>query len=203
MRLTISTIAAGLALTTAAVAQTGTANVTLDDTIKSDIEAALTAVEAKDFRGAALHLNTAAENASRIELQRIAQNLAARAPLFDTEDVRFALTNSATLTFEEFLRDRSTLERRFKDNKGRVVTVRIFGEERDMKEFVAIADDSAMLRKEGLELVEMAGAPAIKNRNDGLSVLMMSETDHALVEVTGDDEDAVMAFIEQLESAEE
>ena len=62
-----------------------------------------------------------------------------------------------------------------------------------------------MLEKGKLELAEMRGEQAIKRRGeDGeLSVLMMSEKDHALIEIEGASEETVMAFIDELESADQ
>ena len=42
----------------------------------------------------------------------------------------------------------------------------------------------------------------LKGENDELSALMMPEKDHTLVEVTGESESAVMAFIEDLENGQ-
>ena len=75
---------------------------------------------------------------------------------------------------------------------------------KDLNDFTFIAADSAMLEKGEIEVAEMRGETALKSRKDdgSLSVIMMSKADHALIEVEGDDEDAVMAFIGELEAAE-
>lgn len=49
-------------------------------------------------------------------------------------------------------------------NDGKVVTMHVFGEENDLKDFMFIKDDPAMLTKGGIELAEMAGETALKKR---------------------------------------
>ncbi|MHA7872755.1 MAG: hypothetical protein ACX939_10425, partial [Hyphococcus sp.] len=149
-------------------------------------------------------LRAAGANASRLSLMSLSQNLAASAPSFRADDSQFALTNSSTLEFENLLRSTNAYERRFRNDEGEVVTVRVFGGERDLKDFMFIAGDRAMLDKNNIEVAEMRGEQALKSRKDdgSLSVIMMSEEDHALIEIEGGDADAVMAFIGELEATE-
>ncbi len=175
----------------------------LENTIRTDIQSALTAFDNGDYRDARLYLSAASDKTSRLELTRITQAVAAAADTFTVADAsQFTLTGSSTLNFERFLEDRETAQQIFKDAKGNIVKVRVFGEEDDLKDFKFIADDDAMLAKGEIELAEMRGEPALKKRtgDGGLSVLMMSEEDHALIEIEGDSEEAVMRLIEQLES---
>ena len=194
-----------LALSTAAYAQPqSTSQIafsSIETSLKADLKAAIAALEIQDYGTATRILRTAAANSNRLSLQDISNRLNSRTSSFTADDNRFALAGSSTLAFDNFIRDRKTLERRFRDDKGRVVTVRIFDEDDDLSNFQFIADDPKMIEKKGLELAEMAGEPALKKRGDNgeLSVLMMSEDDHALIEVTGDTEDDVMAFIEDFE----
>jgi len=83
------------------------------------------------------------------------------------------------------------------------VTVRVFAEDSDLNDFMIATKDTKVTSSDTLQVVEMAGAPAIKKTDSekGLSVLMMAEDDHALVEITGESEESVMAFIEQIEKA--
>ena len=107
------------------------------------------------------------------------------------------------MQFDNIINDSKAFERIFKDENGRVVTVRVFGEDNDLDDFMFIASDTAKLSKGKIEVAEMNGAQALKNKQDdgSLSVLMMSEDDHALIEIEGDDETTVMAFIEELENS--
>ncbi len=195
-------IAAGLLATAAANAQETTAIQSLQTTAISDAEAALGALQAGDYAQAASLLQTAERNASQLNLRKISNRLAAAAPGFEIEDPRFALTRSATLSFEEFLQAQNVVETAAANKEGTAVTVRVIADEAAMKKFKEVAGDAAMLDKKGLELAQMAGADAIKKRGDdgALSVLMMSEDDHALIEVEGDSEESVMAFVDALES---
>jgi hypothetical protein len=197
---------AAFALASPAFAQnppdaTGVAFASIEASVEDDVKKALAALDADDFAGATLLLRTASANANRLSLRAVTQKIAGVAPSFKPEDTNFVLAESSTIAFEDFLSRRDTAERRFKDDRGRVVTVRVFGEARDLSDFMFIKDDKAMLDKGGLEVAEMAGEPAIKRRGDGgeLSVLMMSGDDNALIEIEGDNEDAVMAFIGDIE----
>ena len=174
----------------------------LAESVSEDIKAANDAINGYDYRLASEHLSAAAANANRLELRRVASAVAKAAPAFKPENVNFALAASSTLTFENFLQSRETAEQIYRDDDGNIVTVRVFGGDDSLKDFMFIADDPAMRDKAGLELVEMRGEPAIKRRGDDgeLSVLMMSEKDHALIEIDGDSEAAVMKLIEQLEA---
>ena len=196
-----------LALSTTAVAQPNAAAIglaSIEKTIAADVDLALKAIEKDEFDKAARLLRTAGANANRLSLQTLTQKIAGVTPSFEPENANFVLAQSSTVAFEDLFDRRDTVERRFKDDAGRIVTVRVFGEPRDLSDFMFIKDDPAMLKKGGLEVAEMRGEPALKRRgNDGdLSVLMMSKEDDALIEVEGASEDAVMAFITDLESAE-
>lgn len=176
----------------------------LEQQIRDDAAAALAALDAGDVQLATTHLRTAETAANRLSLQMLTQNLANVTPSFQSEDSRFALARSSTVLFEDYLNNASTYERRFRDADGNVVTVRVFGEDNALDDFMFIANDAAMIEKGSLELAEMRGETAIKRKGDdgSLSVLMMSEGDHALIEVEGDSDEAVMKFINELETAE-
>ncbi len=200
---------AAFALASPALAQnppdaTSVAFASIEASVESDLKKALAALESDDYAGATQLLRTASANANRLSLRAVTQKIAGVAPSFKPEDANFVLAQSSTLAFEDFLNRRDTVERRFEDDKGRIVTVRVFGEARDLSDFMFIKDDQAMLDKGGLEVAEMRGEPAIKRRGDNgeLSVLMMSDGDDALIEVEGDSEDAVMAFIGDIEKNE-
>ena len=175
----------------------------IEASVQADVESAVAAIKADDYDRAALLLKTAGANANRLSLQSLTQKIAGATPSFEPENANFVLAQSSTIAFEDLFNRRDTVERRFRDDQGRVVTVRVFDEGRDFADFMFIKDDTAMLEKGGLEVAEMRGEPAIKKRGaDGaLSVLMMSEKDHALIEIEGEDEDAVMAFIGDLEKS--
>ena len=174
----------------------------LEESVRADAAAALTALESGDFRSASLYLKTAGDNANRLSLQSVAKKIQVATPTFEGDAAEFTLAGSSTIEFENLLSASNTFEQRFKDERGNVVTVRVFGEDNDLKDFMFIASDEAMLEKGKIEVAEMRGETALKRKNSdgGLSVLMMSEEDHALVEVQGDSEDAVMAFISELEA---
>ncbi|MEO0399127.1 MAG: hypothetical protein AAF224_06835 [Pseudomonadota bacterium] len=193
--------AISLVAMTAANAQQSTVSASLAASARADLEAAGAALDAEDYRLAKEKLNAAADIATRLDLQAIARRVAQANPVFSSESVRFALAASSTVTFEDFLKDRRTAEQIVKDEEGNIVRIRVFGEERDLSDFMFIVEDKSMVAEKGLELVEMAGEPALKRRgeNGSLSVLMMSSADHALVELEGTSEAAVMAVIEQLE----
>ena len=203
----IAITAASLFLTTAAYAQPTASDVSfasIENRVQSDVSDALEALDAGQFDRAAQLLRTAGANANRLSLQSLTQKIAGAAPSFSPENANFVLAQSSTVAFADLFNRRDTVERRFRDDKGRVVTVRVFDEGRDFADFMFIKDDPAMLQKGGLEVAEMAGEPAIKKRgeNGELSVLMMSKKNHALIEVESDDEDAVMAFINDLEKTD-
>ena len=172
--------------------------------IESDIATAKELLESGDYDAATSRLRAATDSANRLKLQAIAAQISRSTASFTPENQRFALSASSTLTFENFLKDREFAEQIFKDEKGNVVTVRVVGDPDSLKDFEFIADDPAMASKAGVELAEMRGEPALKKRgSDGsLSVLMMSEADHALIEVEGASEEAVMALVADLEKAD-
>lgn len=205
-------IAASLAITLlpiSAFAQTAPsvteiATESIQNTVETDTAAAVAALEAGDYAKATSLLRAASANANRLSLKSITEEISSVTPSFKDENSRFALTGSSTLEFENFISASSAYERLFKDDRGRVVTVRVFGEDDDLKDFMFIASDTKMLEKGNIEVAEMRGEQALKNRKDdgSLSVIMMSEADHALIEVEGPDEEAVMAFIGELEAAD-
>ncbi len=178
-----------------------TTSLSIKSSIETDVNAALTALNTDDFANATSLLRAATLNATRLSTRTIAEKISLSAPSFQVENSRFALANSSTLQFDNIIKESQAFERRFKDNKGRVVTIRVFGEDTDLDDFMFIANDTAMLDKGKIELAEMNGSQALKNKQkDGsLSVLMMSEKDHALIEIQGEDESSVMAFIAELE----
>ncbi|MEO1252744.1 MAG: hypothetical protein AAFW81_10405 [Pseudomonadota bacterium] len=197
--------ASSFVLASAAFAQPTASDISfqsIEERVEKDIESAREALDDGQFSEAAQLLRTAGANANRLSLQSLTQKLATDAPSFRPEDANFVLARSSTVAFDGLFSGRDTVERRFKDDQGRIVTVRVFGEPRDFSDFMFIKDDVAMLEKGKLEVAEMRGEPAIKRRGeDGeLSVLMMSGEDKAIVEVEGDDADAVMAFIGDLEN---
>ena len=202
----------GLALSpTLALAQTQPsvteiATQTIEASIRDDASAALAALESDnyDYYKVASLLRSAATNATRLSARAVTEKISASTPSFNTEDSRFALAQSSTLEFENLINSGDTYERRFTDLEGRVVTVRVFGDDKNFKDFMFIANDTAMLKKGEIEVAEMRGEQALKSRKEdgSLSVLMMSEEDHALIEIEGPDEEAVMAFIGELEAAE-
>ena len=207
MKILATTAASSLLLASAAFAQPNAADVafhSIEDRVQKDVELALEALETDNYDEAAQLLRTAGANANRLSLQSLTEKLANAAPSFQPENANFVLAQSSTIALENLFNRRDTVERRFRDDDGRIVTVRVFGDARDLSDFQFIANDQAMLEKGGLEVAEMRGEPAIKRRGDegALSVLMMSEKDHAVIEVEGEDEDAVMAFIGDLENGE-
>ena len=169
--------------------------------VETDIDAALVALEANDFAQVTSLLRAATLNATRLSTEIVAEKISLSAASFQVENSEFVLADSSTLNFDNIIKDSQAIERLFKDDNGRVVTVRVFGEDNDLDDFMFIASDTAMLDKGKIEVAEMNGAQALKNKQDdgSLSVLLMSEDDHALIEIQGDDEAAVMAFIEDLE----
>lgn len=175
----------------------------IERSVRDDAAAALAALDTGDYAQATTHLRAASLSASRLSVQKVAERITLETPSFNADASQFTLARSSTVQFENFLRNGDSYERIFRNSDGKVVTMRVFGEENDLKDFMFIKDDPAMLTKGGIELAEMAGETALKKRGtDGsLSVIMMSEDDHALIEVAGDDEAAVMAFIDDLENA--
>lgn len=203
---TLAIAVSSLALIAAAQAQPSASEISIgsiESSVQADVQSALAAIDANEYDQAALLLRTAGANANRLSLQTLTQKIAGATPSFEPENANFVLAQSSTVAFEGLFNRRDTVERRFRDDQGRVVTVRVFDEGRDFADFMFIKDDTAMLEKGGLEVAEMRGEPAIKKRapDGALSVLMMSEKDHALIEVEGEDEDAVMAFIGDLEKS--
>lgn len=203
----IAITAASLSLAATAYAQPTASDVSfasIENRVQSDVSAALKALDADEFDRAAQLLRTAGANANRLSLQSLTQKIAGATPSFSPEDANFVLAQSSTVAFADLFNRRDTVERRFRDDEGHIVTVRVFDEGRDFADFMFIKDDPAMLKKGGLEVAEMRGEPAIKKRGEdgALSVLMMSKKNHALIEVEGDNEDAVMAFIGDLEKTD-
>lgn len=176
----------------------------IEASIRDDAAAALTVLDTGDYYQVASLLRTATTNATRLSARAVTDKIAAATPSFNEENSRFALAQSSTIEFENLINSGDAYERRFKDLDGRVVTVRVFGEDEDLQDFMFIANDAAMLEKGKIEVAEMRGEQALKSRKEdgSLSVLMMSEADHALIEVEGPDEESVMAFIGELEAAE-
>lgn len=175
----------------------------IEDNIKSDIEYAFEALNTDDFHNATTALRRAGANSNRLAIRAVSKKVESSVPSFQPENASFVLAQSSTIAIEGLFDPRETYERRFKDDNGRIVTVRVFGEERDLSNFQFIADDATMLKKEDLEIAQMRGETAIKKRGakGGLSVLMMSEKDHALIEVESNNEDVVMDFIKAMESS--
>jgi len=184
---------------------TATVSSSLEETVRTDTAAALTAIEEGDYRSAAFHLQAAGDTANRLSLKNLAQKIQIATPTFQTENTQFALASSSTIEIENLLKNSDTLERSFKDGSGNIVTVRLFNNDNDLDSFKTVAVDEKMLEKSNIETVEMMGEVALKreiNEGDGLSVLTMSEKDHALIEIEGENKEAVMAFIEDLENGE-
>lgn len=189
--------AAVLAVTSGASAQ----NPEEEARLKESIAAASVAVDDRNYAEARALLATAADAAERLDVQRIATQVADLTKDLEADVQEFVLAQSSTLTFSNLLKSQQAVEQILRDPGGDIVRVRVFGDESAMDAFKTALDDSARLRDAGIERAEMAGEPALKRRtaDGGLSVLMMSEKDHALVELEGDSEAAVMAIIEQLE----
>ena len=152
---------------------TSTVSNSLEESVRSDTAAAIAALEKGDYRDAAHYLQTAGDNANRLSLQSVAQEIQLATQTFQSQDTAFALASSSTIEFEEFLKDSDTLERRFKDADGNVVTVRIFGEDSDLADFKTLAADTKMLKKNNIETAEMMGDTALKRKgeDDSLSVI--------------------------------
>ncbi len=195
-------IFAAIALTMTPALASDEAARSVATSIRNDADAALDALAAGDFAAAALHFEAAREASSQLSLQDVARRVSAAAPAFQSEEPRFALATSSTLQFDKFLKDRKAVETRFKNAEGKIVTVRIFAHEGDMREFLAIVDNPAAIRQAALEKAAMPGGPALKRKraDGGLSVLMMSEKDHALIEVEGGSEADVMAVVDAMEA---
>lgn len=169
--------------------------------VEEDTQAALAALEKGEYREAALLLKSAGDGADRLSLQAVADSIHAATPTFQGDDTRFVLANSSTVALDDLLKNTNALERRYTDKDGNPVTVRVFGDETAMQDFKTIKDDTAMLEKAEIQVAQMRGEPALKRKtaDGGLSVLMMSEQDHALIELEGDEE-TVMSFINELEN---
>ena len=189
-----------LALLTAPAAAQETA-ASLDKTLRTEAAAARASLDSGDYEKAALHFEAARDAAKRLSLQGVLARVSKASPAFTAEASRFVLAASSTLEFEKLLKDREAVETRFINPEGMVVVVRAFGGEDDMAAFQFIADDPAMLKKAALEKAAMPGGPALKRRtaDGGLSVLIMSPKDHALIEVEGASEADVMAVVEAME----
>lgn len=177
---------------------------TLEASVASEAEAAIAAINSNDLQSASALLQSASANANRLALRVLTQNLAAATPSFTAEDAIIAATQSSTVNLGDFLSNRDVLERNFATAAGESVTVRVFGGDDDLDDFVTLAQDDAMVKKAGLETAEMRGETALKKRGQegALSVLMMSEDDHALIEVEGASEETVMKFIGELEASD-
>ena len=206
-------LAAGLVLSTPAFAQSAaktekltkaTVETSIENSIERDLQLALEAFQKNDHDKANALIQSVSLQSSRLNRQKLTDRLAVAAPTFSPDETQFTLASSSTLAFENLINQRETVERRFLDDKGRVVTVRVFDEGRDLSNFQFIADTPEKLSENGLERAVMRGEVALKkpSKDGALSVLMMSEKDHALIEVEGDDMDVVMAFISDLENDE-
>ncbi|MEL7487522.1 MAG: hypothetical protein AAGJ87_09950 [Pseudomonadota bacterium] len=138
-------------------------------------------------------------------LQAIAATVAARAPSWDAQDSQFALAATAQVTLEAFIAAENVVETTAATTTGERVTIRVIGDEEAMTAFAETTADPAKVKQASLEAAEMAGAPALKRRGEdgSLTVAVMSEKDHALIEIEGDDPDAVMAFIGEFEASME
>jgi hypothetical protein len=169
--------------------------------LKEEAAAANGAVAAGDYAAAALHFEAAQAAARHLSLQGVLARVSKASPAFTAEQSRFVLATSSTLQFEKLLKDRNAAETRFINPEGKVVIVRAFGGEDDMADFKFVADDPAMLKMASLEKAQMPGGPALKRRtaNGGLSVLIMSPEDHALIEIEGASEADVMAVVDAME----
>ena len=174
-----------------------------ETSIRESVASALLALDEGDYGAAKLQLSEAADQANRLDLQSIAQRVSAAAQTITPDASTFALAVSSTLNFDNFLKDKEAVEQLLRDPEGNIVRLRVFTGDRDLQAFMAAVKDTEMLRSKGIELAEMRGAPALKSRRaDGaLSVLMMSDEDHALIELDGDSDAVVMTLIEQLETA--
>jgi hypothetical protein len=173
----------------------------LETSLKEEAAAANGALADGDYAAAALHFEAAQAAAKRLSLQGVLARVSKASPAFTAEQSRFVLATSSTLQFERLLKDRNAAETRFINPEGKVVIVRAFGGEDDMADFKFVADDPAMLKRASLEKAQMPGGPALKRRtaNGGLSVLIMSPDDHALIEVEGASEADVMAVVDAME----
>lgn len=170
--------------------------------VRNEADAGLDALSAGDYGAATLHFEAARERANRLSLQDVARRVSAASPDLHAEDTRFTLAASSTLQFDEFLKDRKATETRFLDPEGKVVVVRVFAEEGDMADFKFIAERPEIMKKASLEMAEMPGGTVLKRKTagGGLSLLMMSAKDHALIEVEGPTTDGVMAVVDKLET---
>lgn len=186
-----------------AVAQSSAQSGALSKDVRKDAAAALAALDKNDFSSAVERFEAAADAARKLQLQRVVRDVSAATTSYRADGERLALAASSTLSFERFIRDRPVAEQILRDDKGDVVKLRVFGEGRDFEDFMFIAEDDDTLEQAGLERAVMAGEPALKKRgpNGQLSVLMMSEKDHALIEIEGDSEEAVMAVVSEIEAA--
>ena len=201
MKPILSTFFGAAALVGVAFAQPSTTIDALTNSAVSDTRAAIEALEKGDYAAAATRLELASKTASRLNIQNVSGKVLAAAPKISAKEIKYALAGSSTLSFDAFRAANSAGETVIEDEKGRIVKIRIFSDPQALDSFTKVAADEAKLNEMALELVSMRGEQAIKKRGDDgeLSVLMMSEADHALIEIEGDSEDAVMALIEELE----
>lgn len=199
-----STVAAGFIVTglfgSAAMAQSGASINALNPgtTLTEAVLESVAAVELTNTRLARETVTLASRKAYEEEQRRISANLAARVSAFDLMTADYQLVRSSTLDLGPWAQAREAYEQTYTDGQGHVVTVRVFGEDDDMNTFLALAADDDLLSKHSLRLVDGHDHPMVKRdtMTASLSVLAMSEADHALIEVTGDNEAAVMAFVD-------
>ncbi|MEM1193421.1 MAG: hypothetical protein AAGH42_08535 [Pseudomonadota bacterium] len=171
----------------------------------NDLEQALSALKNGDYQKASTYLQFASAQTDRLKLRKIAAKFASADVGVNFDDIKYAINDSAILNLENFASLDNAFETSHTDEKGRVVTIRVLSNGTALDSFMRLSGDKTQLETVNLESVVMAGEPAIKKRgHDGsLSVVMMSESDHALIEIEGQDEDAVMALVEKQEKGEE
>ncbi|MEM9170634.1 MAG: hypothetical protein AAGC56_13395, partial [Pseudomonadota bacterium] len=171
---------------------------------REDAQAAIKALDAGDYDGAQTQLEAATRAVARLKLQKISSEFAAATPSFKPEATRFALAEGARTTLEDFIKAQYVLETTTVAEDGAFVRVRVIDDEAAEKRFMAAAADEASAAAANLERAVMMGEPALKRRGpDGsLVVATMSKEKGALIEVEGDDADAVMAFVNELEAAD-
>ena len=181
------------------IAEKTTMNAAINDT-----ELALAALKSGDYQVASRHLEFAATQTAQLNIRSIANRLAAAAPAISAEDIKFANAGSSVLSFDTFEALSRGAETTHTDEKGRTVTVRIFSSDAALEAFSTAADDKNSMEKNNLQFAMMGDEPAIKKRGtDGsFSVVMMSEKDHALIEIEGMDEASVMTLVETLEQGQ-
>jgi len=190
------------------VAQTVTdsqkiANQSFENAAISDLEVALIALRGGDYQKASTYLQFASAQTNRLKLRAIATKFASTDEEVNYDNIKYSIADSAVLNFDNFASLDNAFETRRTDAKGRTVTVRVLSNGTALDSFMKLSEDQAQLEKANLEAVMMAGEPAIKKRKEdgSLSVVIMSEADHALIEIDGQDEDSVMALIETHEES--